>query len=155
MKRTYYQRFMAWLMLTVAVLAHPATADTEEIMSLVVSAQIKLDRAFATPDWATVDSLMTEDHAAVAPYLDGITDLQKAKADIVEADFTTRDIGVPAATLLSETVVMVTQEKLYDGTFNNHPLPPRVLFSAIWVNVDGKWLQRYYQETTLPEVNSN
>jgi hypothetical protein len=35
------------------------------------------------------------------------------------------------------------------GTFQGKPLPPRVFATELLVKRDGKWVERFYQVTTL------
>ena len=53
--------------------------------------------------------------------------------------------------MLGPDAALVTTEQSYRGTYKGNPLPGRVFVSEVWVRVDGKWLQKFYQETIMEE----
>ena len=48
---------------------------------------------------------------------------------------------------LAPTVIMLTYVATQDGTCGKEKLVPKVRSSAIYVQENGEWLERYYQET--------
>jgi len=50
---------------------------------------------------------------------------------------------------LGPNAALVTYENSYRGTFDGAPLSAHVFVTEIWVNSDGDWQQRLFQETPL------
>jgi hypothetical protein len=50
---------------------------------------------------------------------------------------------------IGSEAALVNFENTFRGTFAGKPLPERVHASEIWINEDGRWRQRLYQETPI------
>ena len=59
------------------------------------------------------------------------------------------DISEPEITMFGNEGAYVTYEESLHGTFRWEPLPDRVFASEVWVKMDGKWLEKAYQETVI------
>ncbi|WP_421725111.1 nuclear transport factor 2 family protein [Bauldia sp.] len=131
------------------IVSAPAVADDPDLTEFD-AIRDELNAAFAAQNVDKIKTMMTPDHVAATTYyggpLDTPTELEAVlKFNVDEAEFTPSKVS-----LLAPTVALVTYENTYVGTFDGEPLPPKVFVSEIWVQQDGTWLQRLYQETPIP-----
>ena len=145
--------FAVVLLFFVGLASEMARAASAAIESEIAAAQTRLDDAFAKGDPTEIRSLVTPDHVAVTAFNPVEAPISDQIANLPKSDLSFQGDENRKVFQISENVVLVTQEKLYTGTFDGRPLPPRVLVSAIWVNEGGTWLQRYYQETAVTTQN--
>ncbi|MDA4847453.1 nuclear transport factor 2 family protein [Hoeflea poritis] len=145
--------FIARALLAAAMLlaaAAPGLAQSTvsaETKAELDAAQTELDKAFATSDPAMIRAMMMPDHVAVLPYLPIESSIDEEIVSLGSVNYAFTGQANRKMFALADDVVLITQEKFYDGTAHGKPLPAKVLVSAIWMKRDGKWLQRYYQET--------
>ena len=135
------------LLLAAVTLGHAQSTVSDETKAELNAAQTELDKAFADADTTQIRAMMMPNHVAVLPYLpiESSIDDELANLGAINYAFTGQKNRQMFA--LADDVVLITQEKFYDGTAYGKPMPAKVLVSAIWMKRDGKWLQRYYQET--------
>lgn len=145
----------AALIIFASLFAAGMSGATDQPDPDLAEAQAQLDDAFAQGDPAAIRAMMTPDHVAVTPFNPTEADLDTQMANLAKADYAFTSLENQQTFQLADNVVLVTQEKLYDGTYDGRPLPSKVLVSAIWVEVDGNWLQRYYQETAVTAPSGN
>ncbi|MEM6464280.1 MAG: nuclear transport factor 2 family protein [Pseudomonadota bacterium] len=139
--------FAACFVFSAAAFAHAQSTVSPETEAELAAAQTELDKAFAAADTAKIRAMMMPDHVAVLPYLPIEADIDDEIASLSAVTYAFTGQENRQMFTLSDNVVLITQEKFYDGTFDGKPMPARVLVAAIWIKSDGKWLQRYYQET--------
>lgn len=147
-QRAVWNLFAA-VFIVFGLLVSPATAVSPEIESEIAAAQSRLDTAFANADPDEIREMVTSDHVAVTPYYPGPTSIDGQIAALAGTEFDFLGEENRQIFELSDSVVLITQEKLYTGSRGGVPMPSRVAVAAIWVQIDGKWLQRYYQETAI------
>jgi hypothetical protein len=145
-------RLILWVAgLLVGLAAHVAVSaadDAATIEQIKQSASV-LDQAFTQQDAALIEFMVTSDHLATTPYYGKSLDV----AEQIETldDFKARlfDVTNEKVDLLGDGAALIMFEKSYEGTFKGAPLPTRVFVSSLWEKIDGKWLQRLYQETAI------
>lgn len=130
------------------VVAH---ADDAETVAAVNASSNALDAAFADRDLAAIRALMTEDHISVTPYYDGPQTVDDQIASLGALDYGEIILDGPSVVLLAEDVALRTFTADLDGTFNGEPLPARAFVNETLVKRDGKWIERFFQVTTLKE----
>jgi ketosteroid isomerase-like protein len=127
----------------------PAAADDAATIAEIKAAVLKIDKAYADEDPATIKAMILPDQVSIAPRYGGAAspDAQiKAFEHLDRSHFDYSPIDVE---LLSPTVALATFEKSYSGTYKGTTLPPRVFVSEIWLKRDDGWRQRFYQETPI------
>ncbi len=129
-----------------AVQVAPALSD--ELADLK-AARAKLEAAFVNQDADTIRSLMTPDHIAATHVFGGAIGLDEQIAALADLKVTFADISEPQITMFGSEDAYVTYEESLHGTFRGEPLPDRVFASEVWVKMDGKWLEKVYQETVI------
>ena len=137
----------ACMLLAAAAPGLAESAVSAETEAELDAAQTELDKAFAAADPAKIRAMMMPDHVAVLPYLPIESDVDEEIVTLGSINYAFTGQENRQMFALADDVVLITQEKFYDGTAFGKPLPARVLVSAIWMRSDGKWRQRYYQET--------
>lgn len=150
MTKTAVRNLFLTVLALIALAVSQAVAASSETKNEIAAAQSQLDAAFASADPDEIRQMVTPDHLAVTPYYPGPTSIDGQIESLAITNFDFLGEENRQVFELSDTVVLITQEKLYTGSYDGVPLPPRVEVSAIWVEVDGRWLQRYYQETEIP-----
>lgn len=121
----------------------------ERIISEVTDAQTRLDKAFADEDEAVLRSMMLPDHIAILPYADGPLSLKEQLAATSTSSYEFLGQSNQSFDVVSDTLVLVTSDKTYKGSYADHPMPPKVFSLSIWVKSDGAWMEKYYQETVF------
>jgi hypothetical protein len=129
----------------------PAFADEAADLAAINAGMAALDDAFDTGDADKIRAMMTPDHRAVVFVYKGPQTMDEQIASLPDLDMEIYDAIPPTVTLLGPDAALVTSEQSYRGTFQGNPLPGRVFASEVWVRVDGKWLQKFYQETVMEE----
>lgn len=121
------------------------TATKDQIKALVV----EINKAFAKRDVATIKRLARADHIAVAAYRGKPVGLEEQLKSQSELKRQPSDFSPINVTMLGDSAALVTFENSLKGTWKGKPLPARVFVSEIWIHQDGKWRQRFYQETPI------
>lgn len=131
-----------------AGLCEVQASDAETIAAVNASSNA-LDQAFAARDVAAIKALMTPDHVSVTPYYDGPQSVADQLASLGELDYGQTIVGEPSVALLSPDVALRTFIADFNGSFKGKPLPPRAFVNETLVKCDGKWIERFFQVTTL------
>jgi len=142
------------VVISFVLLAAPAdfalaqTSDAETITA-IKAASDALHDAFVADDAEAIRAHTTDDHIAVTPYYDGQQSVERIIAQMSDIDYTETIEGEPSVALLAPDVALRTFFADWKGSFKGRPLPDRVYVSEILVNRNGKWLERFYQVTTV------
>lgn len=129
--------------------APSATADEAETIAEVRAAVEKIDKAFADQDVATIESMFTPDHISIAARYGGAIRTDDQLEAIGALERKAFDLTPVDVVLIAPGAALVTYQQSYTGTYQDEPLPPRVFVTQIWLDQDGKWLQRLYQESPI------
>jgi ketosteroid isomerase-like protein len=136
------------LMIVAASGLGEARAAAETVTAIHASSDA-LDDAFEKSDVASIKALMTPDHITVTPYYDGPQSVDDQIASLPEPDWKQTIVGDVAVAFLAPDVAMRTFTAGLKGSFKGKPLPKQVYATEILVQRDGKWVERFYQVTTL------
>lgn len=126
--------------------AWPAVADDVADIEAQRSA---LGAAYAAGNGEVVRALLTPDQRSVTFAYEGALTVDEQIAVLKDLDVEVYDALPPDVGLLGADAALVTYEQSYRGTFKGNPLPGRVFVGEVWVKVDGRWLQKFYQETII------
>jgi ketosteroid isomerase-like protein len=126
-----------------------ANATDAETIAAINASSSALDRAFADRNVEAIKSLMTPDHVSVTPYYDGPQSVDDQIASLTELDYGQTIVGTPSVVLLSPDVALRTFIADLKGSFRDKPLPARAFVNETLVKRDGKWIERFFQITTL------
>jgi hypothetical protein len=127
----------------------PATADDAETIAAINASSNALDDAFGARNVEVIRSLMTADHVTVTPYYDGPQSVDDQIASLKELDYGQTFVTEPSVVLLSSDVALRTFIADLKGSFQGEPLPARVFVNETLIKRDGKWIERFFQVTTL------
>jgi len=136
------------MILASAGLYHAEASDAETIEAVNASSNA-LDEAFAKRDIKAIKALMTPDHVTVTPYYDGPQSVDDQIASLPDLDYGEAIQGTPAIVLLAPDVALRTFIADLKGSFKGKPLPARAFVNETLVKRDGKWIERFFQITTL------
>ena len=128
-----------------------AKASDAETFASINASSSALDEAFAQRDVGAIKSLMTPDHVSVTPYYDGPQSIADQIASLSELDYGQTILGKPSIILLSPDVALRTYVANLKGSFKGKPLPERAFVNETLVMRDGKWVERFFQITTLQQ----
>jgi len=137
------------LMILVAVGAFRAEAGDADTIAAINASSNALDKAFGERDIATIKALMTPDHVTVTPYYDGPQSVDDQIASLPDLDYGQTIVGEPSVALLGPDVALRTFIADLKGSFKGKPLPARAFVNETLVKRDGKWIERFFQVTTL------
>ncbi|BAQ18784.1 hypothetical protein GL4_3361 [Methyloceanibacter caenitepidi] len=126
-------------------LADERLADVEAIDNTVG----QLDEAFATDDPDALKALMTEDHIAVLPFHRGPETVEQMIAGLSKTDIKQTDLSEPTVVFLGPNSAMRTLTAKFEGTYEDKPVDSTVFITSILVQDEGKWLESFYQVTTI------
>ena len=126
-------------------------ASDAETFAAINASSNALDEAFAKRDVEAIKSLMTPDHVSVTPYYDGPQSVADQIASLSELDYGQTIVGKPSIVLLSPDVALRTFIADLKGSFKGKPLPTRAFVNETLVKRDGKWIERFFQITTLQQ----
>ena len=140
------------LLVALAGAASTTLADDASELAAVRTVMQTLDTAFEREDEATIRSLVTPDHVAIAPVYGGSATVDEQFALFPDIRYSGYDATQPTIAFLDPQTVIANYQVSLDGTFRGKTLPSPVFVTEIWVKQDDKWLQRLYQETptTIP-----
>jgi hypothetical protein len=136
------------VILTIAVASKALAGDAETIEAINASSNA-LDKAFEQNDKAAIKGLMTPDHISVTPYYDGPQTTDDQIASLPELKWDQRIVNNVKVSLLGDDAALRTFTADLKGSFKGKPLPAKVFATEILVKRDGKWIERFYQVTTL------
>ena len=129
----------------------PAPADEAADIAAIEAQRTALGQAYETGDADAIRGLMTPDQRSVTFVYDGPQTVDEQVATLKDLKVEVYDAIPPTVEMLGPDAALVTTEQSYRGTYKGNPLPGRVFVSEVWVRVDGKWLQKFYQETIMEE----
>lgn len=138
-----------FLMILAPMGAFQAQAADVDTIAAVNASSNALDEAFAKRDVEAIKSLMTPDHVTVTLYYDGPQSVENQIASLDELDYGETIVGEPNVALLSPDVALRTFVAELKGSFKGKPLPSRAFVNETLVRRDGKWIERFFQITTL------
>jgi hypothetical protein len=144
---TRFASVLAAVLLVAA--ACPAFADDAADIAAIEAQRAALGKAYEDGDADAVRAMLTPDQRSVAFVYDGPVTVDEQIATLKDLDVEVYDALAPKVDLLGPGSALVTTEQSYRGTFKGNPLPGRVFIGEVWVKVDGKWLQKFYQETVI------
>lgn len=129
----------------------PAEAGARELEAIeaIDNAAGQLDEAFEAQDARAIEALTTSDHVAVTHYYDEPTTVAQQIASLPELKYQQTNLTEPTVTLLGSEVAMRHFTAKLDGSYKGKSLTGTVYVTQIMVMRDGKWLERFYQVTTL------
>ena len=136
------------MILAGAALFEAGAGDADTIAAINASSNA-LDKAFGERDIATIKALMTPDHVTVTPYYDGPQSVDDQIASLPDLDYGQTIVGEPSVALLGPDVALRTFIADLKGSFKGKPLPARAFVNETVVKRDGKWIERFFQVTTL------
>ena len=139
------------LMLFSSVWLSEANAIDAETIAAINASSNALDNAFAKRDVEAIKSLMTSEHVSVTSYYDGPQSIDDQIASLSELDYGQTIVGKPSIALLAPDVALRTFIADLKGSFKGKPLPSRAFVNETLVKRDGKWVERFYQITTLKQ----
>jgi ketosteroid isomerase-like protein len=137
------------LVILVAVGAFRAEAGDADTIAAINASSNALDKAFGERDIATIKALMTPDHVTVTPYYDGPHSVDDQIASLADLDYGQTIVGEPSVALLGPDVALRTFIAELKGSFKGKPVPARAFVNETLVKRDGKWIERFFQVTTL------
>ncbi|MGI9521620.1 MAG: nuclear transport factor 2 family protein, partial [Hyphomicrobiaceae bacterium] len=111
--------------------------------------QRAMNDAFQSNDKAVIKKLAAPDQTAVTPFSSGVVTIGKALQQLGELKIEIVRSGEMKVTQLGPGAMMVGQEISYSGDVGGNPIPTPVYATGIWTKIDGKWRQKFYQETVL------
>lgn len=126
-----------------------ARAGDAETIAAINASSDALDAAFGKRDVATIKALMTPDHVSVTSYYDGPQSVDDQIASLGELEYGQTIVGEPSVVLLAPDVALRTFIADLKGSFKGKPLPARAFVNETLVKRDGKWIERFFQVTTL------
>lgn len=126
-----------------------ARAGDAETIAAVNASSNALDEAFEKQDAETIKALMTPDHITVTPYYDGPQTVDAQLASLSEFKWKQTIVGDVDVAILAPDVALRTFTADLEGTFKGKKLPSQVFATELLVQRDGKWVERFYQVTTL------
>ncbi|MEM9471075.1 MAG: nuclear transport factor 2 family protein [Pseudomonadota bacterium] len=130
----------------VFALLHSVQADTPAPIQEAID---EIGAAFARQDFDEIKTFFAPDHLVVTTYT-GVSPVSEYLPDAIEnLDIRSAKVEDHQLVKLGPGVYMRTYYVENQGTFHGKTLPQRVLATQIWVQRDGKWVQRLYQETPL------
>jgi hypothetical protein len=128
-----------------------APADEAADIAAVEAQRTALGQAYENGDADAIRGLMTPDQRSVTFVYEGPQTVDEQVATLKDLKVEVYDAIPPTVDLLGPDAALVTYEQSYRGTYNGNPLPGRVFIGEVWVKIDGKWLQKLYQETIIEE----
>jgi hypothetical protein len=126
-----------------------ARADDADAITAVNASSDALDAAFGARDIAAIRALMTPNHISVTPYYGGPQTVDDQIASLDELDYGATIVGTPSVVFLSPDVALRTFVADMHGSFAGTPLPARAFVNETLIKRDGKWIEAFFQITTL------
>lgn len=131
--------------------AAPAFADEAADIAAIEAQRTALGQIYESGDAEAIRGLMTPDQRPVTFVYDGPQTVDEQVATLKDLKVEVYDAIPPTVDMLGQDAALVTTEQSYRGTSKRNPLPGRVFVGEVWVKVDGRWLQKFYQETVIEE----
>lgn len=128
-----------------------AEKDSDDVAAIeaIDNAVGELDEAFESQDAATIKALMTSDHIAVAPYYPAPLSVDEQIASLPDLKYDQTTLTQPTVTQLGPDVAVRTLTAKLDGSYKGKPISGKVFITSIMAKQNGKWLEQFYQVTSL------
>ncbi len=136
-------------LLLALVLAVPAKAEEPSLEDQILEAYQAINEAFELQDRSAIEAMTTPDHIAITSYYDGAKGLDFQLATAGDLIFTQKPIPPLVVESVGEDVAILRFSAEMHGSFKGKVLPSKAAITLIWQKVDGKWLERLYQETPI------
>jgi hypothetical protein len=124
-------------------------ADDARTIGAINKAAAQLDDAFVHGNPKEIRGAMTSDHLAVTPYYDGPQSADAQIASLGDLHYSQKTLDGPHLTLLGPDAALRTFTAEFVGTFKGKEIPRRQFVTSVMVKRNGRWLERFYQTTTL------
>jgi len=89
------------------------------------------------------------DHLSVTPYYDGPQSVDEQIASLGDLKFSQKNLDEPKIILLAPNAALRIFTAEFVGTFKGQKMPRRQFVTSVMVNRNGRWVERFYQATTL------
>ena len=136
---------LAIVLLSWSAFADDKLSDIEAIDNVVG----RIDEAVQQHDAETIKELMTDDHVAVLPFHDGPQSLDQLIATLPDLKIKQTDLSEPTVVLLGPDSAMRTLTARLELSQAGEAFDSKVFITSIMAKKDGKWLESFYQVTTL------
>jgi hypothetical protein len=149
------EKCVRWLAILASVVicvllgATPTRSDDGATIAAINKASAELDAAFVKGNPSEIRRAMTSDHLSVTPYYDGPQSVDDQIASLGDLKFSQKNLDESKVILLSPAAALRTFTAEFIGTFKGQKMPRRQFVTSVMVNRDGRWLERFYQATTL------
>lgn len=141
------------LLVLVMTLSLSLRADEPGLKDEIMEAYQAINEAFELQDRSAIEALTTADHIAITHYYGGAKDLDFQLETASDLIFTQKPIPPMTVEAIGEDVAILRFTAEMEGSFKGKPLAKMAAITLIWQKVDGKWLERLYQETPIAEGN--
>jgi hypothetical protein len=148
-KSTRWLAILASVVICALLDATPARSDDGATIAAINKASAEIDAAFVKGNPNEIRRAMTRDHLSVTPYYDGPQSVDDQIASLGDLKFSQKNLDEPKVILLSPTAALRSFTAEFIGTFRGQKMPRRQFVTSVMVNRDGRWLERFYQATTL------
>jgi Domain of unknown function (DUF4440) len=140
---------LATLVIFVLLGATPTRSDDSATIAAINRASAELDEAFVKNNPDEIRRAMTADHLSVTPYYDVAQSVAEQIASLGDLKFSQKNLDKPKVILLGPTAALRIFTAEFVGTFKGREMPRRQFVTSVMVNRDGRWVERFYQATTL------
>jgi len=130
---------------TIACSSAFAADDAEKDVGKAITV---LNDAFKVADPEKIKPLLTEDHLSVTSW-GGTQNREQSLKTLPDLKLKEYAAGKLKIVILGPDAALVTYPLGLKGTFKGKELPATNFASAVWVRKGGKWLESYYQETSV------
>lgn len=128
----------------------PDSSAAERKLQQALEANVKAEwDAFKNQDKQAFADLLAEDFMAVEDDNQGMRNKSVAVAEVDRALVSNYSLFAVKVLPLNETAALVTYELTMQFPPRAQVRFKRVLVSEVWIKRNGKWKQRYYQETRV------
>jgi hypothetical protein len=148
-KSMQWLAILASLVICLALGATPSRSDESATIAAINKASAELDAAFVKGKPSEIRQAMTSDHLSVTPYYDGPQSVDEQIASLGDLKFSQKNLDEPKIILLGPTAALRIFNAEFVGTYKGRKMPRRQFVTSVMVNRDGRWVERFYQATTL------
>jgi uncharacterized protein DUF4440 len=148
-KSTQWLAMLVSVVMCVLLGVTPPMSDDGATIAAINKASAELDAAFVKGNEKEIRRAMTSDHLSVTPYYGGPQSVDDQIASLGDLKFSQKNLDEPKIILLGPAVALRTFTAEFIGTFKSQKMPRRQFVTSVMVNRDGRWVERFYQATTL------
>ncbi len=131
------------------LIATPLQADEARVRDEILTAFQAVTEAFQLQDRSAIEALTTKDHIAITSYYNGAKGMDFQLSTASDLIFTQKPISEMHVETLGQDVALLRFTAEMSGSFKGQALPSKAEITILWQKVEGKWLERLYQETPL------